>query len=141
MFGIFKKRANRAMSEIKKFDKRDLAEAVVNSAYLIAYADGELESSEKAKIDQVLRANPVLSNFQSELNSIASTIIAQLEADIDIGRRAALRQIGDVKGDQRECEDVLDVAVAIARADGEIEAAEEAMLKQIAEALGLRYDA
>ena len=64
-----------------------------------------------------------------------------LEADIDIGRRAALRQIGDVKGDQRECEDVLDVAVAIARADGEIEAAEEAMLKQIAEALGLRYDA
>ncbi len=141
MFGIFKKRANRAMSEIKKFDKRDLAEAVVNAAYLIAYADGELESSEKAKIDQVLRANPVLSNFQSELNSIASTIIAQLEADIDIGRRAALRQIGDVKGDQRECEDVLDVAVAIARADGEIEAAEEAMLKQIAEALGLRYDA
>ena len=85
MFGIFKKRANRAMSEIKKFDKRDLAEAVVNAAYLIAYAD--------------------------------------------------------VKGDQRECEDVLDVAVAIARADGEIEAAEEAMLKQIAEALGLRYDA
>ncbi|ANZ49924.1 putative terB [Erwinia phage vB_EamM_Parshik] len=141
MFGLFKKRANRAMSEIKKFDKRDLAEAVVNAAYLIAYADGELESSEKSKIDQVLRANPVLSNFQSELNTIASTIIAQLEADIDIGRRAALRQIADVKGDQRECEDVLDVATAIARADGEIEPAEVEMLKQIAEALGLRYDA
>ena len=141
MFGFLKKRSSRAMSEIKKFDKRDLAEAVVNAAYLIAYADGELESSEKAKIEQVLRANPVLSNFQSELNAIASTIIAQLEADIDIGRRAALRQIADVKGDQRESEDVLDVAVAIARADGEIEPAEEAMLKQIAEALGLRYDA
>lgn len=141
MFGIFKKRANRAMSEIKKFDKRDLAQAVVNAAYLVAYADGELEASEKAKIEQVLRANPVLSNFQGELNQIAGTIIAQLDADIGIGRRAALREIADVKGDQRECEDVLDVAIAIAKADGEIEAAEEAMLKQIAEALGLRYDA
>lgn len=141
MFGMFKKRANRAVSDIKKFEKRDLAQAVVNAAYLVAYADGELEASEKAKIEQVLRANPVLSNFQGELNQIAATIIAQLEADIGIGRRAALREISDVKGDQRECEDVLDVAIAIAKADGEIEPEEEVVLKQIAEALGLRYDA
>lgn len=141
MFGLFKKRANRAVADIKKFEKRDLAQAVVNAAYLVAYADGELEASEKAKIEQVLRANPVLSNFQGELNQIAATIIAQLEADIGIGRRAALREISDVKGDQRECEDVLDVAIAIAKADGEIEPEEEAVLKQIAEALGLRYDA
>ncbi|QVW56150.1 hypothetical protein pEaSNUABM6_00006 [Erwinia phage pEa_SNUABM_6] len=141
MFGMFKKRANRAVTDIKKFEKRDLAQAVVNAAYLVAYADGELEASEKAKIEQVLRANPVLANFQGELNQIAATIIAQLEADIGIGRRAALREISDVKGDQRECEDVLDVAIAIAKADGEIEPEEEAVLKQIAEALGLRYDA
>lgn len=141
MFGLFKKRANRAMSDIKKFDKRDLAQAVVNAAYLVAYADGELEPSEKAKIEQVLRANPTLANFQGELNQIAATIIGQLEADIGIGRRAALREIGDVKGDQRECEDVLDVAIAIAKADGEIEPEEEVVLTQIAEALGLRYDA
>jgi len=141
MFGLFKKRANRAVADIKKFEKRDLAQAVVNAAYLVAYADGELEPSEKAKIEQVLRANPVLANFQGELNQIASTIIAQLDADIGIGRRAALREISDVKGDQRECEDVLDVAIAIAKADGEIEPEEEAVLKQIAEALGLRYDA
>lgn len=141
MLGLFKKRANRALTDIKKFDKRDLAEAVVNAAYLIAYADGELEASEKTKIEQVLRANPVLSNFQGELNQIAATVIAQLEADIGIGRRAALRQIGDVKGDQNECEDVLDVAIAIAKADGEIEPEETEMLKLIAEKLGLRYDA
>lgn len=141
MFGLFKKRANRAVADIKKFEKRDLAQAVVNAAYLVAYADGELEPSEKAKIEQVLRANPTLANFQGELNQIATTIIAQLDADIGIGRRAALREISDVKGDQRECEDVLDVAIAIAKADGEIEPEEEAVLKQIAEALGLRYDA
>ncbi|MCM4605559.1 TerB family tellurite resistance protein, partial [Escherichia coli] len=55
MFGIFGKKARRAATEIKKFEKRDLAQAVINAAYLVAYADGECEASEKAKIEQVLR--------------------------------------------------------------------------------------
>lgn len=140
MFGFGKKKAKRAINEIKKFDKRDLAQAVVNSAYLVAYADGELEQSEKVKIEQVLRTNPILSNFASEINEIASRIIGQLETDIRIGRRAALREIEDVKGDQRECEDVMDVAVAIAMADGEIEPEEMKVLEQIANTLGLRLE-
>ncbi|EEU1110311.1 tellurite resistance TerB family protein [Escherichia coli] len=61
MFGIFKKKTRRAAAEIKKFEKRDLAQAVINAAYLVAYADGECEASEKAKIEQVLRNQPALS--------------------------------------------------------------------------------
>ncbi|EPQ9478239.1 tellurite resistance protein, partial [Escherichia coli] len=45
MFGIFGKKARRAAVEIKKFEKRDLAQAVINAAYLVAYADGECEAS------------------------------------------------------------------------------------------------
>ncbi|MDH1085960.1 TerB family tellurite resistance protein, partial [Pantoea brenneri] len=101
MFGMFKKNARRAVSDIKKFEKRDLAQAVVNAAYLVAYADGECEPSEKAKIEQVLRSNPTLSAFSGEINDISTRIIAQLDTDIRIGRRAALREIEDVKGDQR----------------------------------------
>lgn len=140
MFGMFKKNARRAVSDIKKFEKRDLAQAVVNAAYLVAYADGECESSEKAKIEQVLRSNPTLSAFSSEINDISTRIIAQLDTDIRIGRRAALREIEDVKGDQRECEDVLDVAVTIAMADGELEPEEQKVLEQIANVLGLRLE-
>jgi len=35
MFG-FGKKARKAVSDIKKFEKRDLAQAVVNAAYLVA---------------------------------------------------------------------------------------------------------
>ncbi|EJK6870262.1 tellurite resistance TerB family protein, partial [Escherichia coli] len=49
MFGIFKKKTRRAAAEIKKFEKRDLAQAVINAAYLVACADGECEASEKVK--------------------------------------------------------------------------------------------
>ncbi|WP_448309675.1 tellurite resistance TerB family protein [Pantoea sp. PGP6] len=140
MFGMFIKNARRAVSDIKKFEKRDLAQAVVNAAYLVAYADGECEPSEKAKIEQVLRSNPTLSAFSGEINDISTRIIAQLDTDIRIGRRAALREIEDVKGDQRECEDVLDVAVTIAMADGELEPEEQKVLEQIANVLGLRLE-
>ncbi len=140
MFGMFKKKARRATNEIKKFEKRDLAQAVVNAAYLVAFADGDCDALERAKIDQVLRTNPVLSNFSNELNDITSRIVGQLETNFKIGRRAALREIEDVKGDQREAEDVLDVAVAIAEADGEIEPEETKVLEQIAAVLGLRLE-
>ncbi|HHZ3312245.1 TPA: tellurite resistance protein, partial [Escherichia coli] len=36
MFGIFGKKARRAATEIKKFEKRDLAQVVINAAYLVA---------------------------------------------------------------------------------------------------------
>ncbi|EPA9442737.1 tellurite resistance protein, partial [Escherichia coli] len=100
MFGIFKKKTRRAAAEIKKFEKRDLAQfekrdlaqAVINAAYLVAYADGECEASEKAKIEQVLRNQPALSAFTSEINAISATIIGQLDTNFKIGRRAALRE-------------------------------------------------
>lgn len=140
MLGIFGKKARRAVSEVKKFEKRDLAQAVINAAHLVAYADGECEASEKAKIEQVLRTQPALAAFTTEINSISSMIISQLETNFKIGRRAALREIEDVKHDQREAEDVLDVAVAIAEADGEIEPAERKVLEEIANVLGLRLE-
>ncbi|WP_170922409.1 TerB family tellurite resistance protein, partial [Escherichia coli] len=55
-------------------------------------------------------------------------------------RRGALREIEDVKHDTREAEDVLDVAVAIAEADGEIEPEERKVLEEIAGVLGLRLE-
>ena len=140
MFGFLKKRARRMSSDISKFDKRDLAQAVVNAAWLVAFADGTCDPVERAKIDQVLKTNPVLYNFTSELQDISTKIVNLLETDFKIGRRAALREIEDVKGDTREAEDVLDVAVAIAEADGSIEASEMKVLEQIALVLGLRLE-
>lgn len=67
-------------------------------------------------------------------------IIGQLDTNFKIGRRAALREIEDVKHDTREAEDVLDVAVAIAEADGEIEPEERKVLEEIAGVLGLRLE-
>lgn len=63
-----------------------------------------------------------------------------MDTNFKIGRRAALREIEDVKHDTHEAEDVLDVAVAVAEADGEIEPEELKVLEEIANKLGLRLE-
>ncbi|OVD33433.1 TciA, partial [Escherichia coli] len=74
------KKARRAATEIKKFEKRDLAQVVINAAYLVACADGECEASEKAKIEQVLRNQPALYAFTSEINAISACLLYNSDA-------------------------------------------------------------
>ncbi len=46
MFGIFgKKKPAERQRKLKSLKKRDLAQVVINAAYLVAYADGECEAS------------------------------------------------------------------------------------------------
>ena len=46
MFGIFKKKARKAVVEVKKMENRDAVEATVWGAYSIAYADGTCDAKE-----------------------------------------------------------------------------------------------
>ncbi len=133
------KKTRRASAEIKKFEKRDLAQAVINAAYLVAYADGEREASEKAKIEQVLRNQPTCPRLRQKLMRLAQPLSVSWIRTLKlvVVRRYVRSRM---KHDTREAEDVLDVAVAIAEADGEIEPEERKVLEEIAGVLGLRLE-
>ena len=62
VWNLQKRKNRRAAAEIKKFEKRDLAQAVITLHTWWLYADGECEASEKAKIEQVLRTQPAYSS-------------------------------------------------------------------------------
>lgn len=65
MFGIFKKKARKAVVEVKKMENRDAVEATVWGAYSIAYADGTCDAKEIGVLEkqfqlcQPLRLLPV----------------------------------------------------------------------------------
>ncbi|VAE22003.1 Tellurite resistance protein [Enterobacter hormaechei] len=52
MFGIFKKKARKAVVEVKKMENRDAVEATVWGAYSIAYADGTCDAKEIATLEK-----------------------------------------------------------------------------------------
>ena len=139
MFGkLFGKKVNQAKAEVKKFENRDLLEAIVGGCLLVAAADGEIEDSEVKKIDSLLRTNKNLEHFGSEITELVNRFSERLQSGYRVARSEILREIEDIKSDPQQKEDVLLNMLTIAEADGEIEAAEQKELDVVAQRLGLR---
>lgn len=139
MFGkFFGKKVGNAQAEMKKVVNRDLMQAIVGGGPLIAAADGEIEAAEVAKLDELIRANPNLTHFGSEITDTINRLTAQLNANFQVGRLAIKRELADVKNVQADAEEAFVNMIAIAQADGEIEQAELVVLKEIGLHFGLR---
>lgn len=138
MFGMFKKKLNEGATAVKKFEKKDLMEATIAAAFLVAGADGEIEPSELDKLEKVIRNDQALAPFGTEVQATINRYKSMVqEGGMLIARTKLMREIGDVKADPQECEDVFVVAVTIAMADGQIEPAEQKILVEIARKLNL----
>jgi len=139
MFGkLFGKKVNQAKAEVKKFENRDLLEAVVGGCLLVAAANGEIEDSEVKKIDSLLRTNKNLEHFGSEITELVNRFSERLQSGYRVARAEILREIEDIKSDPQQKEDVLLNMLTIAEADGEIGPAEQKELETVAQRLGLR---
>lgn len=137
---MFGKKASAAKAEIKKFENRDLMEAMVGGCALIAFADGECEQEEIKKIDELLRTSKALEGFGAEISTTLNRFCERLTASYRAGRIEILREIEEIKGDQKEKEDVLIAMLTVAEADGEIEESERKELDVVAQRLGMRLD-
>ena len=129
MFGIFKKKARKAVVEVKKMENRDAVEATVWGAYSIAYADGTCDAKEIAVLEKTISALPAFAS---------SNIRARYEASPRSANAQALRELADVAGTD-DAVDVLCLCLDVADNDG-IGEEEEKQLKKIAQALQLPLD-
>lgn len=142
MFGIgklFKKKVVVAAQTSKRFEKRDLMQATVGIALLAGWVSGSLSDDESVKIQKILANTPALEGFGSEVNETYDKYNAVLK-DVGFlaGKIRIMREIGDVKGDRQEAEDVFVTGITVALADGVMDDAERALLEEIAGVLGLR---
>ncbi len=66
MFGIFKKKTRKAITEVKKMENRDAVEATVWGAYSIAYADGTCDAKEIAVVPLPRQRRPAIPRKRPE---------------------------------------------------------------------------
>lgn len=137
MFGSFFKKANRTIEAVKKFENKDLVEATIAGALLIAAADGTIEDEEVAKLQEIIEALPAMQGYQSEIGKIVDHYTKLLKAGFALGKVQMMREIKDCKGSEQECEDIVVVALTVAGADGDLEEAEVGVLKDICKALNV----
>lgn len=121
-----------------KSENKDLMEAMVCAAALIAFADGELEDEEITKISAMLDNSKALEAFGTEPAQYFDAQCKVLEASYRMGRLTVMKEIEDCKGNKDDAEMVLIMAIEVAFADGEMEPDEEKELNAIAQKLGLR---
>jgi len=140
MFGkLFGKRGREARQALAKLENRDLMQAIVYGCFYVASADGEIEQSEMDKIERLLRNEPKLSGFGTELNQC----IDKAKADFHDGgariiRMNAERELADLAHTPADAETVINMMLTVAEADGEIEGEEVAVLERAAAKMNLR---
>lgn len=98
MFGIFKKKTRKAITEVKKMENRDAVEATVWGAYSIAFADGTCDAKEIAVLEKTIAALPAFAPFSGEIAQMSANIRARYEASPRSANAEALRQLADVAG-------------------------------------------
>lgn len=138
---MFGKRSEAAKVAADRFDKKDLVEACIAGAILIAFADGECEESEMAALTSIIQANDSFKNFSSEVPILVDKYAGLMRAGKTLGRIKLLRELDDVKASQDEKEEVLATMISIAEADGEIEPQELKELKEVGRRLGVNVEA
>ena len=138
MFGFMKKLkgtfANLASTSVKA-ENKDLMEAMVAGACLVAYADGELSSEEVSTVRSIVGSSDQLKVFGDEPMQLFDGYCDKMEASARMGKLDLLKEVSDAQGDEKPR--VLIMAIEVADADNNIDDDEMAMLKTIAGKLSL----
>lgn len=80
-----------------RINDRQSAEAIVAIMTGTAYADGELEPAEHAKLAKAFTVSPVLKQFdQGQLIAKFKELDTQFEFDVGMGTAACLKELADV---------------------------------------------
>lgn len=139
MLGIFRKKAAQAGAAVQRMENKDLMEATVAIAVLVMHVSGGASDEERLKTEKVLANTPALANFGAQVTETYNRYDRICtESGFMMAKVQLMREIGDVKADQREKEDVFVTGLTVAAADGEVDEKEMTLLRQIGQALGLR---
>ena len=124
-------------SELQKFRSKDLMQAIVAGATMIAYADGVVSASEKQKLMGYVRNSEQLSVFDTDkvIESFNQNL-SRFEFDSTIAAGEALQKIAVFKG-KPEAHLIVRVCLAIANADGNFDTTEQQALEKICRSLDL----
>lgn len=139
-FGKLFQNAKESLSDTKLYalaNNRQFMEGAMAWAAAQAWADGELEDSEKAKLVKFIERHESLKHFdKSQCVAAFKKISDAFEFDSGMGKAAAIKQIKQVTDPEQKHLMAL-LAMAISNADGEFEPSEQKMFAWVCDQIGL----
>lgn len=137
---MFKKKAAEARANLHKVENRDLMEAIVAGAVLVAFSDGDCSDEELQKLQGIVENNDNLKHFGTEIGKTIDKYCSLYESGARLAKSKLMKEIRDVSADEAQKEEAFIIAIEIADADGEIDDKEMAVLVQIGKEFGLKAE-
>lgn len=134
---FFRDRVAKSKASASRIENRDLMEALVGGALLIAAADGKIDDDELEQLDKTLQANDKMRHFGSEIHKTLDRFHDMLTASFRMGKIKILRELADIEASPDDIEEVFATMVDVAEADGEIDQKEQEMLVEVGRNLGV----
>ena len=118
------------------FDPRaaSLFEAVVEAAFLVANADGVFDDTERQTFEQVVHEACHNTVQRSDVSSLVSDLLDQLEED---GVPTRVKMVAGIVGSKDHALEVLRIAALMAHISGGVDQTERDVMDQLASGLGL----
>jgi tellurite resistance protein len=128
----------RISKRVVKLRDRRLLEGAMATGALVALADQRLAVEESLALQSVLANAELLRIYDSELAlSLYTRHVDHIRRDFAAGKEEAMRAIRVCNEDIEAAELIVQVGIAIAKADAEFSMAEVEMIEEICEAVGV----
>ena len=129
---------DRIKSEVSKYKNKEFMEATVAGCAMVAAADGSISSEEKQKMAAFIQRSDELSVFDmAEVIKVFNKVAEGYEFDGAIGKIEAMKMIGKLRGKEDAARTMVRVCCAIGAADGDFDADEQKVVRDICNELGL----
>tara|TARA_B100000508_G_scaffold27485_1_gene20204 strand:- start:67158 stop:67598 length:441 start_codon:yes stop_codon:yes gene_type:complete len=135
----FNETSESLQTSLKKFQNKEMLNAIVGGAVYVSAADGDISSDEKQKLMGFLERSEELKVFETgEVIKVFKSLADNFDFDVDVGRGECMKHIVKIKGDESQSQLLIQVVVAIAKSDGDFDDDEKAAVDAIAKALGIQ---
>lgn len=125
-------------AEVSKYKNRTFMVAVVEACAWLSAADGEIKPEEKQKMAGFLQRSEELKHFDmKEVIKVFNGAVENIEFDLEVGKAEILKSIGKIKGNDEQARLLVRVVCALGASDGDFDANEQAVVRQICRELGL----
>jgi tellurite resistance protein len=113
-------------------------DATVAMCALVAAADGYIHPAERQTISELVMTDEILSMFdRDDLRRCVAQHLGRMQTDFAEGRRAALAEIGRLRGNGAWAHAVIQAGILIAHADGFFSEEERRVIRDAFDVLGL----
>ena len=126
------------VTQVKQFQNKNFADATMAVCALVAASDGTIDASERKKTASFISSSDMLAVFDvSQLQQTFNAYCDKLVKDFDFGKIDLLQIVSKLKKNPPQARAAVQVAVLIAGADGNFDADEKNVIKEICRSLDI----